>query len=806
MFIKLKPIALMKKFRYTILSLNCLLVLMSFISEAQSIGISGKVVEAQTQEPLAFATVTVLNKTTKAAITGTMTLDDGAFKINTESRNIYIKISFLGYQSKEISELDVRNNKIDLGLIALEEDAAQLGEVVVRAEVSSSQFKLDKRVFNVGKDLSTAGASALEVLNNVPSVNVDIEGAISLRGSSGVQVLINGKPSILTDDGGALGSITADMIDRVEVITNPSAKYDAEGTSGIINIVIKKDERKGINGAFSLNAGVPDNNSFGLSLNKRSEKFNLFTQLGLGRRVYPRDFENINENLDSNTSILSTGRNLRVEKFYNITLGTDYYINDNNVLTLSGNFAYEIEDQPSDINFKSLDASNTINSEWNRTETTEATNPKWQYELVYKRDFKDHEDHDLLLSATGNSFGKDLTSLFENTTVSGVNRDAVQNTRTDYSDNTYTFKLDYTKPFSEIWTMETGLQYVINDIGNDFEVQDLVDGGFETDLGLTNNFEFDQKVLGAYLIGGYESGDWGLKGGLRLEQTDLVTRLVTTAQSNNQNYTNVFPSIHTSYKLSDAASFQAGYSARINRPGMRQLNPFFSIRDNFNIREGNPDLLPEFTDSFELTSIFDIGKTSLNFGAYHRFTRDVVEYYTIFVTNGAGEDIRTTRPENIGTNSTFGIEFNTKYRPTKWLTCNIDFNYNQFDRQGTFESVIFDFSGNQWGSKFMAKFDLPADIDLEAVGNHRSKVKTVQGVRSANTFLDIGIRKKILKDKGVLNLSIRDVFASRFFETFITQENRTAYSFGQRGRFVALGFSYGFGKGEAMEYLGGKRR
>jgi len=242
----------MKNVRYTVLFLNFLWFLMSFKSAAQGITISGKVVESQTQEALAFATVSIIDNTTDKAITGTMTLDDGVFEIDTDSQNIYIKISFLGYQSKDISEFDIRNNKIDVGVVALDEDAAQLGEVVVRAEVSSSQFKLDKRIFNVGKDLSTAGASALEVLNNVPSVNVDIEGAVSLRGSAGVQVLINGKPSILTDDGGALGSITADMIDRVEVITNPSAKYDAEGTSGIINIVIKKDERKGLNGALVL--------------------------------------------------------------------------------------------------------------------------------------------------------------------------------------------------------------------------------------------------------------------------------------------------------------------------------------------------------------------------------------------------------------------------------------------------------------------------------------------------------------------------------------------------------------------------
>ena len=768
---------------------------------AQNIEIKGEVIEASSNLPLAYATVVLFDSATKQTITGVITADDGTFKIETATKQCYLQISFMGFVPKTITDFTIVRGKVNLGTISLKQDAEQLGEIVVEAEVSSSQFKLDKRIFNIGKDLSSTGASALEVLNNVPSVNVDIEGAISLRGSSGVQVLINGKPSILTDDGGALGSITADMIDSIEVITNPSAKYDAEGTSGIINIVIKKDERKGINGALSLNTGIPDNNSVGISLNRRSEKFNLFTQMGLGRRVYPRDSENTNENLDTSNSIVSEGTDLRVEKFYNITLGTDYYVNANNVLTLSGNFAYEIEDQPSTIMFNAIDANNAVTSEWNRTETTEATNPKWQYELVYKRDFKDHEDHDLVLSATGRSFSKDLTSLFQDTTVSGSNRDNTQNTRTDYGSNNYTFKIDYTKPFSDIWILETGTQYQIDDIGNDFEVQNLVNGEFETDVGLTNNFKFDQKVLGVYAIGGYEFKQWGLKAGLRLEQTNLKTTLVNTNVANSQQYTNVFPSIHTSYKLSDAVSLQAGYSARINRPGMRELNPFFNIRNNFNIRQGNPNLLPEFTDSYEITSIFDVGKTSLNFGAYYRYTTDVIERISTF-----NDNVNTSMPENVGTNSVLGLEFNTKYKPATWLTFNVDFNYNQFDRKGTFMSSVFDFSGNQWGSKLMAKFDLPADIDIEAVGNHRSRVKTVQGVRSANTFLDIGVRKKILKDKGVINLSIRDVFASRFFETFIANQNSRASSFSQRGRFVAIGFSYGFGKGEAMEYSGGKRR
>jgi len=777
-----------------------LIVLFGLAMQAQT-KIKGTVFEQKSKQPLAYATVILADKDTHTPISGTTTDEDGSFVLETTASNFYIKLSFIGFVSKSIKDFKTVNHTIDLGKIMLSEDTEQLEQVLVQAEVSRTQFKLDKRVFNVGKDIASTGASALDVLNNVPSVNVDIEGAISLRGNSGVQVLINGKPSILTEDGGALGSITADMIENIEVITNPSAKYDAEGTSGIINIIIKKEERKGINGSVSLNTGVPDNHSIGLSLNRRSEKFNLFTQLGLGRRSYPRDSDNVNTDTDSATELISTGRDYRNEKFYNITLGTDYYINSNNVLTLSGNYAYEVEDQPSSYNYKQYEENGVLQSEWNRSESTEATNPKWQYELVYKRDFKDHEDHDLLFSATGNSFAKDANSNFNDLTVFGDDNDATQRTRTNFAEDNFTFKLDYTKPFSEQWGIETGAQYVINDVSNDYEVEDLVSGNFVSDPGLTNVFNYDQKVLGAYFSASYEGEKWGLKGGLRLEQTDLNTLLENTNEKGDQNYTNLFPSVHTSYKLSDVMSLQAGYSKRIYRPRMWDLNPFFNIRNSYSIRQGNPNLMPEFTDSYELTTIFDIGKTSLNFGMYHRYTTDVIERITTAVNN-----VSTSRPENIGTSSTLGVEFNTKYSPTNWLTFNVDFNYNNFTREGSYEDEPFDFKGDQWTSKLMAKFKLPANIDFEATGNYQSEYKTVQGSTSDIAFLDLGLRKKILNGKGVFSFGVRDLFASRTFESYTLEDSFTNYSKSKRGRFVTLGFSYGFGKGEAMEYVGGKRR
>jgi len=785
-----------------ILLFGCLVYTSADIYAQASTTIIGKVIEQGSEQPIEFATVLVADNETKKPISGTTTLEDGSFILETDATNFYIEVSFIGFLTRSFGQPVTRGSTIDLGTVILSEDAQKLQEVVVEGEISRTEFKLDKRVFNVGKDLSSTGASALEVLNNVPSVNVNIEGDISLRGSQGVQILINGKPSVIaSEQGNTLGTITADMIDRIEVITNPSAKYDAEGTSGIINIIIKKEEKKGLNGSISVNTGAPNNHSVGVSLNRRTEKFNLFSQIGGGFRELPNELESRNIDRINNTTILSSGTEYRNENFYNFVLGTDYYISPKDVLTLSGNFALELEDQPSTTTFASVDANGDITSQWQRTEVTDANNPKFQYELQYKKDFEGGEDHALLFSALGNFFGKDQSSDFEDSTISGEDNNSTQRTRTDFKESVFTFKLDYTKPFSKKWTLESGAQYVLNDVSNDYEVNDLVGGTFVNDPGLTNIFEYNQKVLGLYSTTAYEGEKWGIKVGARLEQTDLNTLLANTNQENDQNYTNLFPSVHSSYKITEKVSLQAGYSKRIYRPRLWDLNPFFNIRNNFSIRQGNPGLLPEFTDSYEVTSIFILGKTAINFGVYHRYTEDVIERVSTFEDN-----VNTVRPENIGTNNATGIEFNAKYSPAKWLTFNGDFNYSSFTRDGTFNSQVFDFSGDQWSSKLMTKIKLPADIDLETTGNYRSGFQTVQSEISDQLFLDIGLRKKLLKGKAVISLSVRDLFASRVRESEINQPDFYVYNRRQRGTFAALGFSYGFGKGEAMEFSGQRRR
>ena len=780
-----------------------LLILSSSFAIAQeNIEITGKLVEEETSQPIPYATLVIKDKSTNKNITGVITDNSGNFIVTTTKPNFYVEISFMGFETKTITEFTVTNRKVNLGTIKLLPNSQALDEIVVTGEVSKTVFKLDKRVFNVGKDISSTGASALEVLNNVPSVNVNIEGDISLRGSSGVQILINGKPSVLADQSSnALGTITADMIESIEIITNPSAKYEASGTAGILNIILKKEEKKGWNGSVSVNTGIPDNHSLGLSLNRRTENFNLFAQLGAGYRSLPQESENINQNLITNKVLLSNGEEFRNETFFNLTLGTDYHINDLNVLTLSGNFAYEIEDQPSNYNFQFFDENNNLISNWIREESTEATNPKYRYELNYKKQFKNNEDHTLQFSALGSFFGKELASQFTNTTSSGTNINSDQQTETNFQQADYTFKADYVNPVSEVYTIETGAQYVINDVGNDFEVRELIDGAYVVNEDLTNNFEWNQKVLGLYATGAYEKEKWGIKAGLRLEQTNVNTLLTNTNQSNERDYSNFFPTLHTSYKISDNFSLQAGYSKRIFRPRLWDLNPFFNIRNNFNIRVGNPNLQPEFTDSYELTSIYKIGKASLSSSLYHRYTTDVVERVSTFKDN-----VTFYTPENIGTNSSIGFETNGKYSPNTWLTLTGDFNFNYFDRAGTFENQVFDFTGSQWSSRLGSKIGFPTDIDLELTGNYRSGFETLQGEQTGFAFMDLGIRKKIFKGKAIVNLGVRDVFASRIQERFVNQPTFETYSFGQRGRFFTLGISYGFGKGEAMTYSGGRRR
>lgn len=775
----------------------------ALLSSAQAdILVKGTVIESESSQAIPFASISARSLDQDEILGGTNSDLDGSFEFNISSSECVFVISFMGFKDKSISDFHVNNGQIDLGIVSMEANSERLEEIEVLAEKSKLEFKLDKRVFNVGQDISSSGMGALDVLNNVPSVNVDVEGQVSLRGNTGVQILINGKPSVLSDDGStALATITSDMIERIEVITNPSAKYAAEGSSGIINIVLKKEEKKGFNGSFSLNTGIPDNHSIGASLNKRTENFNFFTQFGVGYRSLPSFKESRNLNLIDSTEVKSEGIEYRNERFFNITLGTDYYINDHNIITLSGSYAFEDEEQPSETDFEISNSENQILSKYRREEITTAGNPKYQYDLQYERQFKDHEDHVLQLSTQGSFFGKQQSSDFINTPISGIQLDPNQKTETDFFQRDFIHQLDYVKPFSNGFTLEAGAQYESNDVGNDYAVyNESGSGDFVIDSNLTNDFSFKQKVLGVYSTAAYEGEKWGLKLGARVENTSLNTLLRTTNEKNDQLYTNLFPSFHSSYKISSQFSIQAGYSRRIYRPRLWDLNPFFNIRNNYNVRRGNPDLLPEYADSYELTAILIYEKLSFNASLYNLYTTEVIERISFLEDN-----VNVTMPVNIGTRNQTGIEINGKYSPNNWFSLNGDFNYGYFVRNGSFAEQDFDFEGRQWFTRMTSRFKMPADVEVEVSGEYQSSYKTVQGEVSGFAFMDVGLRKKLWKGKAVINLSVRDVFASRVRESVSLQPTFQVYDFSQRGRFITLGFSYSFGKGEAMSYSGRRR-
>lgn len=779
-----------------------ILILLNFIATSaqnKTIEIRGTVTEETTKQPVAFATVLIADKETKQSITGTTSLVDGGFSIKTQATNFYIEISFMGFNTKTLTNQTVTNGIIDLGEVVLSENAQALDEVIIQGEISQTVFKLDKRVFNVGADLSTTGASALDVLNNVPSVNVNIQGQISLRGSQGVQILIDGKPSaIASEQGNALGTLTADMIEKIEVITNPSAKYDAEGTSGILNIVLKKGEKNGINGALTLNTGTPNNHSLGLSLNKRTEKFNLFSQLGVGRRTYPWEETSENRNVITNHFIQSGGGGDFHESYINAILGTDYFINERNVITLSGQFAYEAEKKDAHLDFDLFENSQAVTKRYRRYENATANNPKFRYELQYKKDFKRHEDQTLLFSALGDFFAKDESSTFT-TNDAATDADAPQKTQNNYKLAEYIFKLDYTHPFLDNYTIETGAQYLINDVGNDYAISSFIDNNWETNPDLSNVFDYNQNIFALYLTSAYEEEKWGIKWGLRIENTDLAINLKTTSEHHKYSYIDWFPSAHTSYKVSEKFSLQAGYSKRISRPSMWDLNPFYDLGNNYYITTGNPNLQPEYTDSYEITSIHSLPKASINWGVFYRHTKDVIEEVIDYQDN-----VSVSKPDNVGVNNILGVELNVKYSPFNWLTLNNDFNFGSFNRVGTYNETSLDFSGNRWTNMMSGKFKLPANFNIEVTGNYESGYKTFQQDISDSFYANFGVRKKIINGKLILNLSIRDVFATRRYRYTTNQPNYYLFKNVQQGRFITFGVSYGFGKGEAMEFSGQK--
>ncbi len=749
--------------------------------------IKGKVFDAATGTPLEFANVAIFSKRDSSVLAGGLTGADGTFSIKSRPGRLYAVVEFLGYERMVIDPLPIDREKmkagdrtVNLGEIRLGDSGIDLSEVEVRAEKSETQFSLDKRVFNVGKDLANRGGTAEDILDNVPSVTVDVEGQVSLRGSEGVRILVDGKPSGMATSG-SLKQIPSNMIDKIEVITNPSARYEAEGMAGIINIVLKKDKRSGFNGSFDVTGGFPTQAGIGANLNYRKGKVNWFLNYGLNYRTGPglgAMYQEINRTDDIGNDWLfiseQTRDMLRGGLRNSIRGGIDFYLTDKDVLT--GALMYRTSDDNNETTMTYMDYRDVLSADnllqQNiRTDDEREDESGLQYSLNYRKEFS-NRNHFLELSAQYEDEIETESSIFEEDTMD-INRlligELSQRSSNSEGERRWQFQADYNHAFSRDHKFEIGWRSSLRDIGNDYSVEELnVEGNWVEDLpsyggrSLSNEFDYDEDIHAVYAQYGNKFGAFSFLAGMRIEHSIVNTKLVETNEVNPRTYTNPFPSLFLSYELSEGNSIQTSYSRRVNRPRFWYLNPFFTFSDNRNFFSGNPNLDPEFTDSYEINYLKIWDKATLSSGVFYRHSTGVIQRIRQLLDDGTFK----TQPENLSTRDDMGLEFTLSYKGLDWLRLNTDLNFFRSATEGSINigeqnEQSFDAETFTWTGRGTAVFKF-WDSDLQARFNYRAPRQGAQSFYRSIASLDLGWSKDFLQSKNMtITASVRDVFNSR---------------------------------------------
>ncbi len=764
-----------------------------------SIEISGKVIDQDNNEGLEFATISIYNKKDDTVVAGGITDEKGNFSFTSRPGRLYAIVEFIAYDSKKIEEIQINRatKSADLGIVELVANTQLLEEVEVTAEKSSMQLSLDKRVFNVGKDLANRGGSALDILDNVPSVTVDIDGNIELRGNGNVRLLIDGKPSGIIGIGSnnGLKTIPANMIERVEVITNPSAKYEAEGMSGIINIVLKKNQEKGFNGSFDLSLGHPSIYGLAANLNYRKNKFNFFVNYGIQYRKNPGSGFRYQEFQNDDFLSISDQRRAHERGGWGNTVrfGADYYFTEKDVLTTAFQYKFGKEENETFVYYDDyVDDFSNLTLKTVRNDDEVENEDKLEYSITYNKSFKER----------GHEFTADFrfqenseienSELFQTYTFNPNDLDDLnQRSNNDEGERMYIFQADYSKPFSKESKLEIGLRGSLRQIRNDFLVEEYIgqNDGWWTLPGFSNDFIYDENIFATYLIYGNKIDRFSYQIGLRGEYTDVRTELVNSAEINPRDYFNLFPSAHVGYELSEGNTIQLSYSKRVSRPRFWDLNPFFTFSDPRNFFSGNPDLDPEFTDSYELGFLKVWDKGSFNSSLYYRDSRNVIaRVLASTAKDSLGNTITTRRPENLATAEDYGLEINGTYRFSKKMMVNTNFN---FFRNITDGGEFGDVDTYTWTARVMSKFQLPKKIDAQISANYRAPRKTTQGKRLSILSVDLGFSKEVLQNNGTLTLNVRDLFNSRKRRGETILENLYVNEeFQWRSRTITLGFNY----------------
>jgi len=764
--------------------------------------VSGRVIDAQLNQPLPYVNIVIKDIANKV-ITGGITNDDGTFEIeNIPEGNIIVSIQFVGFKTIDKNIILGKGNyKVNIGDIKLEEESTGLDEVTIVADVSTIQQKVDRKVITIGKDLQTAGATASEIMNNLPSVSVDQQsGSISLRGNQNVRVMVDGKLSNIPAEQ-LLKQIPSTSIKSIELITNPSAKYNPEGMSGIINIILHKNTQLGFNGNINVGLAYDIEPKFNGSIdaNYRNGKFNLFGSYSnsVSKNNNYGHINRVEQEIQQNFNILNNNKSNLFK------VGIDYYLNDKNTISVFTN--QNIFEGWSKVN---SGIAYLTNSSLNESQFTggENENDSQQYNFNYKHDFND-EGHNIELEVDHNIYEGlgDTNNVF----FSSQRPNFIENTDTDR--NRTTINLDYVNPLSESVKLELGLQARLFDNSIFYQSDARETNQFGDYIPTTTRFDYTRDIYSAYATFGKKLEKWSYQVGLRAETVNVDSEAFKKDLSSNEelnipfenDYFELYPSAFVTYSPSEKNSYQFSYSRRIDRPGIGQVNPLPEWNTPLISQFGNQELRPQFTNSIETNYTRQLEKGSITAGVFYRIIEDEIQQAILIDRTDLNRLIMTNL--NFDNTSAYGIELSSNYRPTKWWSINASFDlFSQ-----TQKSVAESFDTNQdiilntvevdnisYNVRAFNNFKVSKSLSFSAFGMYRGKNKSIQFEMKDMLMVNLGMRYSFMENRASFSLSYNDIFDTMFAQ-FDSQR-----PFVQHGQFnwesqqISGRLSYRFGGGK----------
>ncbi|SHE64355.1 TonB-dependent receptor domain-containing protein [Pedobacter caeni] len=735
--------------------------------------ITGRLTDQHSKVPIAYVTISIKDQTAQS-VAAAMTNEKGSFKIDDLPFGTFnVEFRFMGYQPliKSIT-LSATESTAELGTLSLQEDKNLLKEVTINSEKSILSLKLDKKVFEVGKDILLQSGSLTELLNSVPSVSVSPSGVLSLRGNSNVFVLINGRRSGLTQSS-ALEQIPADHIERIEVITNPSSRYDAAGSAGIINIILKKNKNSGFSGQVRLVAGLPNDSRVVPSLNYKSDKVNLFSTYGFRNT----DYNGLYHTQQTVTDKGITGNGLPTymnqvqhedrhddgNLFY---IGADYFINAQHTITAAFLRNATKDHDKTALNYDYSGSASTDSTILRKGESKESRNYN-QLEFNYTRTFKD-PGKKLTADMQYDFWNSDKNWNLSTTRLSPVVTErAPIRTGSIGSSKDFLVQTDLVQPLNTRSNLELGLKLENRLVSTDFKAEQQLQDSWQIIDHIDNKMDYSELIGSAYTQFNSKIKKFSYLLGLRAEATKIRIEDLGELFNRKKDYLRLFPTFHTSYEFEAGSALQFSYSKRINRPSLNLLYPFNELTD-FNAQfVGNPDLNPSYANVFELSFLKKWGTFTFNPSLYYQYIKSPIQDYTYRNSNG----IFISSAVNIDQEVRRGVELSILFNPLKMLSLNMELNVYQFEQAGAFGTQDFNFSGGASTARLAAQVKLPAQFGLQGRYNFSGAQSNAQSRTNAIHFVDLGLSKSLLKNKATLVLDGTNILNSRKTNTLTRGEN-----------------------------------